>query len=82
MQAVADEHETLFSAPTALGEGELGLVQRTPFHRATRCCPSPLAPTAMQNAAVGHETPVKAISKPGVAWIDHPVPFHASASAC
>ena len=85
MQAVEDEHDTLFSVMKPLGLGvPCIIVQLTPSQRSASCCPLPAEPTAMQVVAVGHETLLNWLSTPvagfGVAWIDQPVPFHASAS--
>jgi hypothetical protein len=64
MQAVEDEHDTLFSALRALGLGVLWIVQLTPSQRSASCCPLPVEPTAMQAVAVGHETLVNWLSTP------------------
>ena len=84
MQAVVDEHETLFNALTALWVGVRWIVQLTPSQRSASCCPLPVKPTAIQAVAVGHETLFSWLSTLvdgfGVARIDHSAPFHASAS--
>jgi hypothetical protein len=85
MQAVGDEHDTLFSLVKPLGLGVLWIiVQLTPSQRSASCGPYSVEPTAMQVVAVGHETLLNWLSPPvggfGVAWIDQPVPFHVSAN--
>jgi hypothetical protein len=84
MQALPDEHDTPFSWLTALGLGVVWIVQLTPSQRSASCCPLPVKPTAIQAVDAGHDTLFSWLSTPvdafGVAWIDHPAPFHASAS--
>src|SRR6516165_7446461 len=88
VHADADVQATPFSSPPPWGGlGVPWMRHRVPFHRSARVLALGVkgleAPAAMHVVADVHATPLK---KPlpwgglGVAWIDHLVPFHRSAS--